>query len=116
MDRRRRSPRPRRSGVMVFSALAARPAQAGEFTANRRGFWSFWLFMAMFLCSLGSEFIANDRPILALYKNELLFPAFVAYPEEKFGGFLAHRLPRSDHRDGNHLQRLDDVAADPLLL
>ncbi len=36
-----------------------------------------------------SEFIANDRPIVASYKGELLFPFAVNYPESKFGGFLA---------------------------
>ena len=49
----------------------------------------------LFGLSLVAELIANDRPILASYKGELLFPAFVDYPEEKFGGFLAV----TDYRD-----------------
>ena len=60
-----------------------------NFRRNRRGYWSLWIFLALFLATLGSEFIANDKPIVALYKGELLFPAFVDYPESKFGGFLA---------------------------
>lgn len=60
-----------------------------NFRKNRRGWWSLWLFLAMFVLTLGSEFIANDRPILASYKGELLLPALVDYPESKFGGFLA---------------------------
>lgn len=60
-----------------------------NFRRNRRGWWSLWIFLALFAATLGSEFIANDRPILASYKGELLFPAFVDYPESKFGGFLA---------------------------
>ncbi len=59
------------------------------FKANARGFWSFWIFMALFMMSLFAPFIANDRPILAHYKGELLFPTFKDYPEAKFGGFLA---------------------------
>jgi len=82
-----------RTGALRLSPLDRRRLE--NFRANSRGFWSFWLFLALFLCSLGSEFIANDRPILASYKGELLFPAFVSYPEEKFGGFLA----RTDYRD-----------------
>lgn len=39
--------------------------------------------------SLIAEFIANDKPILASYKGEILVPVMVDYPEEKFGGFLA---------------------------
>jgi len=60
-----------------------------NFRANRRGYWSLWIFLVLFLAALGSEFIANDRPIIASYKGELLFPAFVTYPEARFGGFLA---------------------------
>ncbi|TCL71977.1 ABC transporter permease [Rhizobium sp. BK251] len=66
-----------------------------NFKANRRGYWSFWLFMALFLLSLFAELIANDRPIIASYKGEILFPVIVDYPEEKFGGFLAETDYRS---------------------
>ncbi len=59
------------------------------FAKNRRGSWSLWIFLALFAISLFSEFIASDRPILASYKGELLFPIAVNYPESKFGGFLA---------------------------
>ncbi len=65
------------------------------FRANKRGFWSTWLFALLFFASLFAELIANDRPIIALYKGELLFPIVTDYPEEKFGGFLA----RTDFRD-----------------
>ena len=60
-----------------------------NFRANRRGSWSLWIFLALFVLALGSEFIANDRPIIASYKGELLFPAVIDYPESKFGGFFA---------------------------
>ena len=67
-----------------------------NFKANRRGYWSFWLFMILFVASLGAEFIANDRPLIAAYKGEILFPVVIDYPEEKFGGFLAETDYRSD--------------------
>ncbi|OLP45261.1 ABC transporter permease [Rhizobium oryziradicis] len=60
-----------------------------NFKANKRGYWSFWIFMVLFILSLCAELIANDRPIIASYKGEILFPIAVNYPEEKFGGFLA---------------------------
>ncbi|HEX8665438.1 MAG TPA: ABC transporter permease [Beijerinckiaceae bacterium] len=66
-----------------------------NFKANRRGYWSFWIFMILFVFSLFAELIANDRPIAVQYKGEWLFPVAVDYPEEKFGGFLA----RTDYRD-----------------
>ena len=66
-----------------------------NFKANRRGYWSLWIFLVLFVLSLFAEFLSNDRPMLASYKGELLFPTFVNYPEEKFGGFLA----KTDYRD-----------------
>jgi microcin C transport system permease protein len=66
-----------------------------NFRANRRGLWSFWIFMVLFVVSMFAELIANDRPIVMSYKGEWLVPVLVDYPEEKFGGFLA----RTDYRD-----------------
>ncbi len=66
-----------------------------NFKANRRGYWSLWIFLALFGVSLFAEFIANDRPLLVVYKGELLFPVLFDYPESKFGGFLAV----TDYRD-----------------
>lgn len=66
-----------------------------NFKANRRGYWSLWIFMVLFIISLFAELVANDRPILAYYKGELLAPVLIDYPEEKFGGFLA----KTDYRD-----------------
>ncbi len=60
-----------------------------NFKANKRGFWSFWLFLFLFILSLFADFIANDKPILVSYKGEILSPVLVDYPESKFGGFLA---------------------------
>ncbi|MDE2361802.1 MAG: ABC transporter permease subunit, partial [Hyphomicrobiales bacterium] len=66
-----------------------------NFRRNRRGYVSFWIFMVLFILSLFANFICNDKPIVASYKGELLFPVFVDYPEDKFGGFLAV----TDYRD-----------------
>jgi microcin C transport system permease protein len=66
-----------------------------NFRRNRRGLWSFWIFMVLFVVSLFAELVANDRPLVAYYKGELLFPVLIDYPEEKFGGFLAE----TDYRD-----------------
>lgn len=66
-----------------------------NFKANRRGFWSLWIFLILFVLAMGAEFITNDKPILVNYNGEWLTPVFVDYPEEKFGGFLAV----TDYRD-----------------
>lgn len=59
------------------------------FKANKRGYFSLKLFLAVFVVSMCAELIANDKPILARYKGELLAPVLFDYPESKFGGFLA---------------------------
>src|SRR5437588_402510 len=67
-----------------------------NFRANRRGFWSLWIFLALFVVTLFAEFIANDRPLLVQYDGALYFPVFNAYPETTFGGFLPSE---ADYRD-----------------
>ncbi len=69
-------------------AVALNKRRWQNFKANKRGYWSLWLFLFLLIAALCAEFIANDRPILVSYKGELLMPVFVDYPEEKFGGFM----------------------------
>lgn len=59
-----------------------------NFKANRRGYWSLWIFLVLFTLTLFAEFIANDRPILVSFQGELYVPVFIDYPETVFGGFL----------------------------
>lgn len=57
-----------------------------SFKAHRRGFWSLWIFLALFCLSLFAEFIANDKPVLIYYGSNLYFPILKSYPETTFGG------------------------------
>ncbi len=98
---------------MKLSPLNRRRLQ--NFKRNRRGYFAFWIFLAMFFASMGSEFICNERPLFVSYKGEWLFPVFVNYPEDKFGGFEAV----TDYRDpviaaGDRGAWLHSLAADPL--
>src|SRR5712671_2138245 len=56
------------------------------FRRNRRGFWSLWIFLALFFITLFAEFIANDRPIVVRYEGAWYFPVFTDYAETVFGG------------------------------
>ena len=56
-----------------------------NFKANRRGYWSLWLFLVLFLISLFAEFIANDKPIFIDVNGHLYFPAVMTYPDTAFG-------------------------------
>lgn len=55
-----------------------------NFKANRRGYWSLWIFLAMFVVSLFAEFIANDKPIYIHVNGQSFFPALVTYPDTAF--------------------------------
>jgi microcin C transport system permease protein len=57
-----------------------------SFKANRRGFWSLWIFLLLFFISLFAEIIANDKPVLIYFDSKLYFPILKTYPETSFGG------------------------------
>ena len=59
-----------------------------RFKHNRRGYYSLWLFSILFVISLLSDFIVNDRPIFIKYQNNYYSPIFHFYPETEFGGQL----------------------------
>ncbi|WP_315724332.1 MULTISPECIES: ABC transporter permease [unclassified Bradyrhizobium] len=73
-----------------------------NFKANRRGYWSLWIFLFLFIVSLFAELIANDRPFLIEFDGHLYWPAFVSYPETAFGGDFE---TAADYRDP-YLQKL----------
>jgi microcin C transport system permease protein len=79
--------------LITLSPLNQRRMQL--FKNNARGYWSFRIFMVLFVVSLIAPLLCNDRPLLASYKGETLFPLLYDYPESKFGGFLA----KTDFRD-----------------
>ncbi len=56
-----------------------------NFAANRRGYWSLWVFLVLFVISLFAEFIANDKPIFIDVGGHLYFPAVITYPDTDFG-------------------------------
>ncbi len=60
-----------------------------NFKNNKRGLWSLRILLVLFVVTGMAEFVANDRPLVASYKGEILFPVLKDYPESKFGGFLA---------------------------
>lgn len=57
-----------------------------RFKANKRGWWSLWLFLGLFIFSLGAELIANDKPLVVEHDGQWFFPVLKRYPETAFGG------------------------------
>ena len=67
-----------------------------HFRANRRGFWSLWIFLILFLISLFAEGVANDKPLLVIFGERFIFPVFETIPETEFGGEFA---TETEYRD-----------------
>ena len=67
-----------------------------HFRANRRGFWSLWIFLIIFFVSLFAEGIANDKPLLVVFEDRLFFPVLETIPETEFGGEFA---TEAEYRD-----------------
>ncbi|MDX2103855.1 MAG: ABC transporter permease [Alphaproteobacteria bacterium] len=71
---------------MTLSPITRR--RLANFRANRRGFWSLWIFLVLFTISLFAEFLANERPLLVSYQGQWYTPVLVDHPETTFGGDL----------------------------
>ena len=67
-----------------------------NFRANKRGFWSLWIFLVIFAVTLPAEFIANDKPLLVKFDRAYYTPVVTAYPETLFGGDFE---TEADYRD-----------------
>ncbi len=57
-----------------------------NFKANKRGFWSLWIFLVLFTLTLGAEFVSNDNPLLIKFDGHYYAPIFNSYSETTFGG------------------------------
>lgn len=79
---------------MTLTPLTRR--RLAQFRANKRGFWSLWIFMALFIVAIAAPVISNDKPVLVKFENRLMFPVFKTYPETAFGGDFE---TEADYRD-----------------
>jgi microcin C transport system permease protein len=57
-----------------------------RFKANRRGYWSMWIFGILFVLSLFAEVLSNDKPLIVYYDGGYYFPIVKFYSERQFGG------------------------------
>ncbi|MES2536984.1 MAG: ABC transporter permease [Pseudomonadota bacterium] len=79
-----------------------------RFRQSRRGYWSLIIFVVLFAISLMAELVSNDKPIVARYNGELVFPIAITYSEKVFGGdfetpadYLDPFIRDQFKRDGN---------------
>jgi microcin C transport system permease protein len=87
-------------GRFALSPLNKRRWQ--NFKTNRRGYWSLWVFLVLFVVTLFAEFIANDKPLYISFAGKSYFPVVFTYPETTFGGDFE---TAADYRDP-YLQKL----------
>jgi microcin C transport system permease protein len=87
-------------GWLALSPINRR--RLANFKANRRGYWSFWIFLVLFVLSLFAEFIANDRPIYVNFKGNSYFPILRDYVEQDF-------LPPEEMLDPNAVVSFQDT-------
>jgi microcin C transport system permease protein len=85
-----------------LSPLTRRRLQ--NFRANRRGFWSLWIFLALLIVTLPAEFVANDKPIMVYYQGSFYMPIFRDYAETEFGGEFE---TEADYRDPFVARKID---------
>jgi microcin C transport system permease protein len=81
-------------GRFVLSPINKR--RWANFRSHKRGWWSFWIFLVLFIASLFAEVIANDKPFFVSYEGRWYFPAVVRYAETTFGGDFE---TEADYRD-----------------
>ena len=85
-----------------FSPLTQRRLSA--FAKNKRAFVSLVLFGAVFVLSLFSEVIANDKPLIMKYRGNFYFPILFEYTEQEFGGDFP---TPADYRDAYIKQNIE---------
>lgn len=86
---------------MALSAVHRQRWQ--RFCHNRRGYWSLWLFLLIFLLSLAAELLANEKPLLVRYQQRWYVPLLVDYSEQDYGGVFA---TAADYQDPWLKQRI----------
>ena len=79
-----------------------------RFRQSRRGYWSLIICVVLFVMSLGAELLSNDKPLVARYNGNLIFPIAQTWSEKSFGGdfdspadFLDPFIQDQFKKDGN---------------
>ncbi len=89
----------------MFQLSYVNQARWARFRRHRRGYWSLWIFLVIFILSLFAELVANDKPLLVRYNGEWYAPALRDYSESDFGGALA---TPADYQDPWLQKQLED--------
>jgi len=80
--------------MISFSPITRR--RWAQFKANKRGYWSLWVFLTLFVIAMSANLLANSKPLLIEYEGALYTPFLKYYPETTFGGDFE---TEADYRD-----------------
>ena len=97
----------RADGVHKFLFWRITPTTArrlSNFRANRRGWYSLWIFLFLFFLTLFAEFVANDRPLVVWQDGSLFTPAIVSYTDKELGGDFP---TEADFNDPEFMEELE---------
>ena len=59
-----------------------------NFKRNKRSIYSLYIFLTLFILSLFSELISNNKPIIMSVEGSMYYPYIIEYTERDFGGEL----------------------------
>jgi microcin C transport system permease protein len=63
-----------------------------KFKNNKRAYYSFLILLISYVISLFAPLIANNQPLLVIYKGQPYFPVLFFYTEEDFGGVYKTKI------------------------
>ncbi len=55
-----------------------------RFKKIKRSYVSLWILIVLYILSLGSELLCNDKPVYVRFKNKSYFPVYNYYPDSEF--------------------------------
>ena len=84
-----------------------------NFRANKRGYYSLWVFSILFVLSLMAELLANDKPIVLYIDGQFFFPAFTFVAETDIGGELEIEADYADPYVKNLIEEKEGWAIFP---
>ena len=97
-------------------------AVAGRnFKANKRGYWSLWIFLILLVMALCANVIANSKPILVTYQGSIYTRFKIPYPKQLSAEILKRKpIPRPirsgiDWKDGTIIWPQFAILTTPLI-
>jgi microcin C transport system permease protein len=84
---------------MLFKLNPITAKRIARFKSIRRAYWSLWILGILYVLSLASELVCNDKPLIVRYNGKTYFPAFKYYAVGTFfDNDSTDRMKAKDYR------------------